>query len=164
MDQLSFFPYLWISLFLVVCTAFDFYHAKLSNKFIITSLIVSVLCLLVFMPMGAWLMSLASFVLMFVIGFLLFKFRILGGGDIKALCIVALFLSPLQLKDFVLYSIMWAGTYAFIFYMISGQLFSVVLNTIGVYRKFAVANHKIPFTFGLLFGWFSLFTMGVLSW
>lgn len=164
MDQISFFPYLWISLFLVVCTTFDFYHAKISNHFILASFFVSLICLICFIPVNVWLISLLSFVLMFVSGFLLFKFRILGGGDIKALCIVALFLSPLQLKDFVLYSILWAGIYSVIFYFISGQVMTVFLNTVGVYKKWSSPNHKVPFTFGLLFGWFSLFTMGVLSW
>ena len=164
MDQFSLIPYVWVSVFLVVCAACDFYHAKLSNKFIVFSFIVSICCLFIFNPADTWLISLSSFILMFTVGFLSFKFRILGGGDIKALCIVAIFLTPIQLKDFVLYSLLWSGTYALIFYLISGQVLSVITNTIGVYRKFAVADHKIPFTFGLLFGWLSLFTMGVLTW
>lgn len=157
-------PYLWISFFLALCSVFDFYSAKISNKIIICSFTITVLLLFVFFPLNVWINSLQSFFLMFVLGFLLFKFKILGGADIKILCIVSLFLTPLQIKDFLMFSFLWAAAYAFIFYLIAGQLYSVVFNTFTVYKKITVAHHKIPFTFGILLGWMSLFSMGILSW
>jgi Flp pilus assembly protein protease CpaA len=105
-----------------------------------------------------------SFLMMFAIGFLLFKFRVLGGGDIKALCIVSLFLNPIQLQNLLAYSLIWAAAYAFIFYIISGQLLKVFSNTINVFQRITTPDSKIPFTFGILLGWFSLFTIGALTW
>lgn len=158
------YPYLWISFFLVICAGYDFYSSRIPNKFILISLGISIFSLVFFLPLNVWFVSVQSFVIMFLVGFVLFKFKVLGGGDIKALCIVSLFLAPNQLQDFLTYSILWGGAYAFIFYMISGQIFKVLYNTIGVYQRFTTANTKMPFTFGILLGWFSLFTVGVLSW
>lgn len=156
--------YLWVSLFLIACAIMDFYWAKISNKFITASFGLSILLILIFSPPNLWLSSLLSFIILFVVGFLLFNFKILGGGDIKALCIVALFLQPSQLQSFLIYSLIWAGAYSLIFYLISGQVFLVLMNTLGVFKKLTQANHRIPFTFGILLGWFSLFTLGVISW
>lgn len=164
MFSLSHLPYFWISIFLIICAGFDFYSSKIPNKFILASLTISLICLLAFTPAGLWWIALQSFLIMFVIGFLLFQFKVLGGGDIKALCVVSLFLAPSQLQDFLTYSLLWGGAYALIFYIVTGQLFKVLSNTFGVYTRITQANYKMPFTFGILLGWFSLFTIGVLSW
>ncbi len=156
--------YIWISLFLVVCAGYDFYSSKIPNKFILISLSVSIAALFLFIPYSSWFVSLQSFIIMFGVGFLLFYFKVLGGGDIKALCVVSLFLAPHQLQDFLTYSLIWGGAYAVIFYFITGQILNVLSNTIGVYQKITLANNKMPFTFGIVLGWFSLFTLGVLSW
>ncbi len=156
--------YLWVSLFLVLCVGLDFYYSKIPNQFIFLSLAVSILMVLAFSPPETWVYSILSFSIIFVIGFLLFYFKILGGGDIKALCVVALFLQPSQIQNFLSYSLVWSATYALIFYIITGQIVMVLMNTIGVYRKLTLAENKIPFTFGIMLGWFSLFTMGVISW
>ena len=157
-------PFLWVSFFLVACAIFDFYSSKIPNQFILSSIFISVLTILFFSPLGLWLTAVLSFLLMLLVGFLLFNFKILGGGDIKALCIVALFLTPSQLPNFLAYSLIWAGAYALIFYLISGQLFKVLFSTFTVYQKITKPDYKLPFTFGILLGWFSLFTIGVLSW
>lgn len=157
-------PYLWVSVFLVLCSLFDFYSSKIPNHFILFSFFISILNVFLFTPQTFWFLSLQSFIIMFVLGFVLFNFKILGGGDIKSLCLVALFLYPHQIQYFLIYSLIWAGAYSFIFYALSGQILNVLYNTVGVYKKFAVANNKIPFTFGILLGWFSLFSLGVLSW
>ncbi len=156
--------YLWVSLFLIACAGMDFYSAKISNKFILSSFSISIVLIGLFLPPMFWLSSVLSFIIIFSVGFLLFYFKVLGGGDIKALCIVALFLQPSQLQDFLSYSLLWACTYALIFYFMTGQIFWVLMNTFGVFKKITQANHKIPFTFGILLGWFSLFTLGVISW
>ncbi len=157
-------PYLWISFFLVVCSFFDFYSSKIPNRFILISLVISFFTIILLLPFSTLFVSLQSFLVMFAVGFLLFKLNVLGGGDIKALCIASLFLAPSDIYNFLIFSIIWAGAYALIFYLISGQIFKVLYNTFGVYKRFAVPNNKIPFTFGILLGWFSLFTLGTLSW
>jgi prepilin peptidase CpaA len=157
-------PFLWVSIFLILCSIFDFYSSKIPNRFILSSIVVSLITVLSFVPFDLLPNTILSLCLMFILGFLLFNFKILGGGDIKALCIVSLFLSPEQIPNFLVYSLIWAGAYAFIFYLISGELFKVIFNTITVYKKITKPDYKMPFTFGILLGWFSLFTMGILSW
>lgn len=156
--------YIWVSVFLLICAGLDFYSARIPNTFILVSFVMSLILVCLFLPFHFWLQSVLSFLILFFLGFILFRFKILGGGDIKALCIVALFLRPSQLQDFLSYSLLWSGTYAVIFYILTGQILMVLWNTFGVFKKITKANHKIPFTFGILLGWLSLFTMGVLSW
>lgn len=157
-------PYLWVTLFLVICSVLDFHKAKIPNEFIIFAMSVSITFLLFFHQQFYLLNIFLSFLITFVVGFFLFKFKILGGGDIKALVVVSIFLNPMNLQDFFFYSLLWAGVYSIIFFSMSGQIFKLLFNTFGVYKKFSLAAYKIPFTFGILLGWLSLFTVGVLSW
>lgn len=157
-------PYVWITIFFALCAFSDLYSAKVSNKFITVGFVLSFFIFIAYYPEFHFIKSLQSFSFMFVVGLLLFKFRVLGGGDIKALLVSSVLLTPFQMQQLLIFSICWAGVYALLYFLIAGQLMKLVWSTAGVYRKVFTAHHKIPFTFGIFLGWLSLFSLGVISW
>ena len=144
--------------------ASDFYQSKVSNKSIIISLAISLGIFLLFWRDFNILESTKSLGLMILLGILFFKFKILGGGDIKALLVCSIFLTPFQLQNFLIFSLSWAAVYAIIYFFITGQVGKVMFNTLGVYKRLVVAEYKIPFTFGMFLGWMSMFNLNILNW
>lgn len=154
--------YLWVSVFLSICVLTDLLYAKVFNSFIISSLIISVVLLFVF-PSSIEHISypFVSFLSVFVIGLALFKFKILGAGDVKTMLVVSLFLNPHQMMMFVTYSLIWGGVFSLIYFLAQGALFRLIFTTAAVFRRAAYAVHKIPFTVGIMFGWLSLRVLGL---
>lgn len=154
-------PYFWITVFLVYCMGSDFYKSKISNKSILISLAISLGVFIIFWKDFDVLESIKSLLLMILLGGLFFKFKILGGGDIKALILCSLFLTPYQLQNFLIFSLFWAAVYSCIYFLISGQILKIMFNTWGVYKRIALAEYKIPFTFGMFLGWLSLLRLNI---
>lgn len=157
-------PYIWITLFLMICTLSDIFRAKVSNSILFPSFILTLLTVFFFYDFQSSLLHIINFLIMFSLGFVLFNFKVLGGADVKAMSIVALTLTPSELLYFVVYSLVWAAVYSGIYFLISGQILNLSFNTLGVYKKYAQATHKIPFMIGVFLGWLSLFGLGILQW
>ncbi|MCO5112845.1 MAG: prepilin peptidase [Bdellovibrionaceae bacterium] len=154
--------YLWVSVFLSICVVMDLLYAKVFNSYILASLGISILLLLLNLhSISHWSHPLLSFALVFVIGLALFKFKILGAGDVKSMLVVALFLNPNQSIMFLAYSIIWGGVFSLVYFLAQGSLFRLIFTTAAVFKRAAYAVHKIPFTVGILFGWLSLRVLGL---
>lgn len=155
--------FLWILIFLSICVITDLLYAKVFNQYIIGSFIISVAVLsFSTSTISHWSYPLLSFLLIFTSGILLFKFKVLGGGDIKAMLVASIFLTPHQAMMFLCYSIIWGGVFSLVYFMARGTLYNLVFTTAAVMKKSAYAVHKIPFTVGILLGWLSLNVMGLL--
>ncbi len=154
--------YLWVSVFLSICVVMDLLYAKVFNSYILASFGISIILLLLNLSaISHWSHPLLSFVLVFVVGLALFKFKILGAGDVKSMLVVALFLNPNQSIMFLAYSIIWGGVFSLVYFLAQGSLFRLIFTTAAVFKRAAYAVHKIPFTVGILFGWFSLRVLGL---
>lgn len=154
--------FLWISVFLSICVMMDLMYAKVFNTYILSSLLFSIVLLFLnYSSVTHWSHPLISFLGIFVVGLALFKFKILGAGDVKSMLVVSLFLNPNQSLMFVVYSLIWGGVFSIVYFLAQGSLYKLIFTTAAVYRKAAYAVHKIPFTVGILFGWFSLRVLGL---
>lgn len=155
--------FLWILLFLSVCVISDLLYAKVFNNFILAAFVVSIGVILISpSSIQHWSYPLLSFSLIFISGILLFKFKVLGAGDVKAMLVASIFLSPYQSIIFLGYSIIWGGVFSLVYFLSRGTLYNLVYTTAAVMKKSAYAVHKIPFTVGILLGWLSLNVMGLL--
>lgn len=151
--------FVWIFLFLSICVSTDVLYAKVYNKFIIASLIISLSLLFIYPPM-AFYSPILSFFIAFVLGILLFKFKVLGGGDVKAMLVTSLFLTPEATMWFFAYSVIWGGVFSIFYFATQGSLQFLIHSTVGTFKKFTFAVHKIPFTIGILLGFLSIHFLG----
>jgi prepilin peptidase CpaA len=90
------------------------------------------------------------------VGFLLWRFGVLGAGDVKVMSVLALSLPWARSLEFLFYSLVWGSVLGAVALLLDKTLFqeSRVLNfhPMMTIRSQRVKNHKIPFTVGILFG------------
>lgn len=155
--------FLWITLFLMGCVCTDLLYAKVFNNYVLAALSIT-FCFFIFAFRPENIFDpILSLLLMFALGLALFKFKVLGGGDIKAMLVAVPFLTPEYTLMFITYSLLWGGVFSVIYFLTKGTLGTMVFTTAAVFKKSAYAVHKIPFTVGILLGWLSLYVLGMVQ-
>lgn len=149
--------------FCLACVFQDLKSRRVSNKTIIIGfVIISTLTLLVggFSNLGVGLLS--GF-LIFLVGFLMWQFRVLGAGDVKVMAIVALTMNWSRGLEFVFYSLAWGSLLGLSALLMSrsfiqqARVFS--FHPILTIKSQAAKDHKIPLTVGIFFGLLSLWLL-----
>ena len=84
---------------LLIAAASDLRHLRIPNNLSLVALALFACCIF-FLPYQEVLLRLLFASLVFVIGFLLFAFRIVGGGDVKLFSALILFIPTQSLSQF----------------------------------------------------------------
>ncbi len=134
----------------------DLTSRKVSNK----SVVLAFLSLLAVIGFVGGISSLSAGLLgglfCFGVGFLLWRFGVLGAGDVKVMAVLALSLPWARSLEFLFYSLVWGSILGGIGLLLDKTLFqeSRILNfhPMMTIRSHRFRNHKIPFTVAILFG------------
>lgn len=138
----------------------DLLTRKIHNALVFPALI---LCFLAAGFERGWLQPLTSVGLTLVIGLLLFKFKVWGGGDAKLLIAVSPLLIFVEVPIYILWCFIWGAALGLIQAALNGRLTSMA-NNLGVmlaHRKAVEEKHlvKVPFSVALFFGYLALVTL-----
>jgi len=106
---------------------------------------------------------LLSLFIVFIVGFLMWQFRVLGAGDVKVLAIVAFSLTWQSGLEFFFYSLVWGSVLGVISLVLEKGRVVLInkfnLNSIMTIRSLSIADHRIPFTVAILFGVLSIWLL-----
>ncbi len=145
-----------ITLFGFLAVYQDLNSRRVSNNFIIFSFFLIVLTSLMTNDWHNFILGLGGFAAVLSSGIVLWRFRVLGGGDVKVMAIMALSIPWARGLEFIFYSLVW-GSFLGVFSLLLDKSFlqeSRILNfhPIMTIRSSRVKDHKIPFTVGILLG------------
>lgn len=143
----------------------DLKTAKFPNRFVLIYLGVNLLMVIVLRGFGGLPVSLITMVAAIALLAPIYLTKILGGGDIKLIFSLSPLLLLNEFLGFLLMSFVWAGVFGLFRNLLGGNLRALLVNTLYMTRKVTVAQDAIPFTVGILLGWFSyksIILMGVL--
>lgn len=149
------------TLLLIVASLFDLKSGKFPNWLFIVSFAFGLLWLAGKNDLGEFMMGLGSAILVFIALAPLVFMKAFGAGDVKLMTSFCLF-TDLKVTGFVLlYSLFWGLLLGLLRMAVAGEL---KLFTQSFFLRTPQAAHqKIPYTFALLLGWFSLLTVGGLA-
>ncbi len=115
----------------------DLSTRKVQNTYVLLSAILALATNYFFLPNTGLLEAMFSCFLVFLIGFPLSHFKMIGAGDIKFLMAMSLMMTPSFLAKFVVWSLLWAALFGATKYLLS-------------------KDNKFPFTFAYFMAWLSL--------
>lgn len=151
-------------LFCLVCIYQDLSSRKVSNRVVLVGLFISILVVTLTAGASGLLLGLGGFATAFGLGFLLWRFNVLGAGDVKVLSVLALTLSWKLAIELVFYSLVWGSLLGIASFFLEGgflrslaQLNFSAIMTIRNLRVFR--DHKIPFTVAIFLGLFSVWLL-----
>jgi Flp pilus assembly protein protease CpaA len=87
-----------------------------------------------------------------------FLLRILGGGDIKLILVLSLYLSWLQSCEFIIYSFCWGALFGLIKTGLDRRLNLLFFDTLSLIKKQKntdTNSNPIPFTVAIMLGFYS---------
>lgn len=141
----------------------DLRSRKVSNKTIAAGFIVILLSSAYLNEFNHVLSGLGGFVTTLFVGFILWRFGVLGAGDVKLMALMALSLSWERSLEFMFYSLAWGsllGVFALILdKSIVQEMRLLNFNPIMTIRSSGVKGHKIPFTVAIVFGLLTLWVL-----
>lgn len=90
----------------------DFTRFLIPNRLVLALLVLYPLLLVCVQMRPEWYYDLLVGLGMFLIGFLLFSLRIMGGGDVKLLAVCGMFVGPHPFLAFIMGVALWGGALA----------------------------------------------------
>ena len=133
----------------------DLKIAKFPNKVFLSYLGLNLLLVIVLRGFGGLPVSAITMVAASVLLVPIYITRIIGGGDIKLIFSLSPLLLLNEFLGFLLMSFIWAGVFGLFRSLLGGNLRALLVNTFYMTKKVTVAQDAIPFTVGILLGWFS---------
>lgn len=134
----------------------DLKSRRVSNKIIIIWFLVTLIELLFLNGWSGLISGFSGFLLVFISGFIFWKFSILGAGDVKVMSVIGLTIPGLYSLEFVFYAFVWGSLLGVIALALDKSLIqeSKIFNfhPVMTMKSQTVKNHKIPFTVAIFFG------------
>jgi prepilin peptidase CpaA len=149
---------IYITPWLLYAVWSDVKERKVSNKFIILFLIFSLVIVLKLYGFSALSILALSFFVTFLLMIPTFLLRILGGGDIKLILVLSLYLSWLQSCEFIIYSFCWGALFGLIKTGLDRRLNLLFFDTLSLIKKQKntdTNSNPIPFTVAIMLGFYS---------
>lgn len=140
----------------------DMRSQKVHNVLVLALFAAVLACNFVFRDFSGLMVGVGAMVLAILATGPLFALKILGGGDVKLFSVFALSVDPVTMFWTLIYSFIWGGFFGLTRASLQGRLFVVVRNTYKTARRQKVQPEelqKIPYTFALLLGWATQFTL-----
>lgn len=101
---------IYLTLFMVVAMVSDAYCFKIPNWLNGALLLSYPVAYVLFQTQMDWLMGLAGFAAVFALGYVIFVFKIMGGGDVKLFAVCGLWIGwSSALVDFILFAMLLGG-------------------------------------------------------
>lgn len=142
--------------FCVIAVFFDLRLRKVPNRFILVSLTIIFITAFSCLGWKPFVSNLLSVGMVFILGYLLWRFRVLGAGDVKVMAIATISLQWVSGLEFCFYSLAWGSLLGVISLMLEKGLVGVAnkfsFNSIVTIRTLGFSEHKIPFTVAILLG------------
>ncbi len=142
--------------FSIVTVIQDLKSRKVSNQIIIIGLLITIFELLYFNGFSGLRDGISGFILIFISGYIFWKFSILGAGDVKVMSIIGLSIPGLYSLEFLFYAFVWGSLMGIIALVLDKSLIheSKIFNfhPVMTIKSPTVKNHKIPFTVAIFFG------------
>jgi prepilin peptidase CpaA len=104
------------------------------------------------MPLEVFGMHFLAFVILFVIGFLLFSINIFGGGDAKLLAAAGIWFGPSQVGPFLALTVIAGGALALVVVIWSRISMSLEIHQGPFSGKVAKLRPKIPYGYAFAIG------------
>lgn len=140
----------------------DLYSKKIHNYLLIALLPVVLLGVFLSKGLLGLQMGLLLAFIIFVLGVPLHLIRLLGGGDLKLLTLLAFCLHWQIFIYSLAYSMVWASLLGLFKIILDGEIKDFLWNIFFIFRFRNLQKeqlHTIPFAICLLFGWLSHFSL-----
>lgn len=159
------FAHIWVHTFvlaafaviLVAIAAIDFRHFKIPNRLVVSAALLYPLHVVSSPTPVLWDYGLVSGLILFFIGAFFFAAKMMGGGDVKALAVVAMWAAPLYILEFLLVTLVGAVVLAFVMagrYAVEGaraqggSLGMAIVN----FRHVPIFKMSVPYGVGVAAG------------
>lgn len=134
----------------------DLISRKVSNRSVRISALILISVIVWNGGFSNLLIGLGGSLVCFGLGFILWRFGVLGAGDVKVMAVIALSLPWARSVELLFYSLVWGSVLGVVALLLDKTLFqeSRVLNfnPMMTIRSNRVKGHAIPFTVGIFFG------------
>lgn len=134
----------------------DLISRKVANQSILLGGGLVVLSLMFIQGWAGLSAGLLSALAVFSVGFLLWRFGVLGAGDVKLMSVAALVLPWQRGLEFVFHSFVWGAVLGALALLLDKNLLReakiLKFHPIMTIRSLRVRNHKVPFTVAILLG------------
>jgi prepilin peptidase CpaA len=134
----------------------DLLSRRVANQAVLAAFLILILSVFYIGGWGLLLQGFLSSTLVLLVSFLLWRFGVLGAGDVKVMVALALTLPWSRGLEFVFYSLCWGAIMGLLALLIDKNLLheAKILNfhPILTIRSLRVKNHKTPFTVAILLG------------
>ena len=140
----------------------DIKSRKVNNKLVLAMAIAAALCRVLFDSPTGLLHGFMAALAAFVLSFSLVKIKIIGAGDVKLLMAFALLSDINNVFWIIIYSFVWGAVLGLIKYTVSGELKTLLKNTLGVAMRQKIEQkqlHQIPFTVALFLAFLTQLTL-----
>lgn len=145
-----------IALFGILAVYQDLSSRRVSNSLVLISFFTILLSSFIVNDWQTFVQGLGGFSTVLGGGLILWVLRVLGGGDVKVMSIMALSLSWDRSLEFVFYSLFWGGALGVLALILDKSFLQEIrilnFNPTMTIRSTRVKGHKIPFTVGILLG------------
>lgn len=149
--------------FCVVAVFFDLRLRKVPNLFILVGLSLVFITAFSYLGWKPFVSNLLSVGVVFITGYLLWRFRVLGAGDVKVMAIAAISLNWTSGLEFCFYSLVWGSILGVTSLVLEKGLVGVAnkfsFNSVVTIRTLGFSEHKIPFTVAILLGILSIWLL-----
>lgn len=134
----------------------DLLSRKVSNRILLVGLSLILIHLVYTVSWAQFFSGLASGLMVFGIGFVFWRFKVLGAGDVKLMSIIALTFSWQRSLEFVFFSFLWGSVLGLIALGLDKHLVREArlfnFHPLLTIRSSRVKGHKVPFTVGIMLG------------
>ena len=149
-------------LILLIASIDDLRSRKIHNKLILFLLPFVLVAVVLLKGMEGLFAGAASALLAVIVGVPLTLARVIGGGDLKLLVLLALTVNWLVLIDIFVYSLPWALLLGLFKIALDRKIKDFFFNLFFLFRYRKIQGlklHSIPFSFTLFMGWLSFLTL-----
>jgi prepilin peptidase CpaA len=149
--------YLIFSMLFVICS--DVTRYLIPNWLVGSLLVCYPLAIFMFHAPLDWLMALSGMVLVFIVGYFIFAMRWMGGGDIKLITVLALWVGWQHLPDFIIIFALYGGVFAMIIWLVRKALPFVPRKTQTLPRILR-EGEPVPYGVAIALGFLTMMGMG----
>lgn len=152
-----------ITLLCLIAVYQDLTSRRVSNQFVVFGFFTILLSSFWVNEWSVFLHGFSGFASALGVGFLLWRFRVLGAGDIKVMSIIALTLPWERSLEFIFYTLVWGSLLGAFSLLLDLSLLqesrALNFNPMMTIRSSKVKAHKIPYTVCILLGIFSVWLL-----
>lgn len=154
---------IFLSAFILITSCIsDLKFRKIFNIFLLFWLVISLIFLFILGGLQAIKVGSLSAGLALLIGIPLGLFRVIGGGDLKLLVVLAFSLHWSDFLQVFMYSIFWAALLGLLMVALQGQLKKFFKNILALFRKTKAKDlkfHTMPYSAALFMAWLSVMSL-----